>query len=90
MRTARTGLKDQELLRSFDTFNMLMIEQPLWHNDFYFHSLLQRQLETSICLDESIRNRAMRWPPSKWNPAASSISNWDAWVDSAKRFAFTT
>jgi O-succinylbenzoate synthase len=34
-----------------------MIEQPLWHNDFYFHSLLQRQLETSICLDESIRNR---------------------------------
>jgi O-succinylbenzoate synthase len=36
---------------------MLMIEQPLWHNDFYFHSLLQRQLETSICLDESIRNR---------------------------------
>ena len=50
-------LKDQELLRSFDVFNMLMIEQPLWHNDFYFHSLLQRQLETSICLDESIRNR---------------------------------
>jgi o-succinylbenzoate synthase len=50
-------LKDQELLRSFDIFNLLMIEQPLWHNDFYFHSLLQRQLETSICLDESIRNR---------------------------------
>lgn len=50
-------LKDQDLLRSFDMFNMLMIEQPLWHNDFYFHSLLQRQLETSICLDESIRNR---------------------------------
>lgn len=50
-------LKDQELLRSFDMFGMLMIEQPLWHDDFYFHSLLQRQLETSICLDESIRNR---------------------------------
>ena len=50
-------LKDQDLLRSFDIFSMLMIEQPLWHNDFYFHSLLQRQLETSICLDESIRNR---------------------------------
>ncbi|MGH9617691.1 MAG: o-succinylbenzoate synthase [Acidobacteriaceae bacterium] len=50
-------LKDQELLRSFDMFGMLMIEQPLWHNDFYFHSLVQRQLETSICLDESIRNR---------------------------------
>ncbi len=50
-------LKDQEHLRSFDAFRLLMIEQPLWHDDFYFHSLLQRQLETSICLDESIRNR---------------------------------
>jgi len=50
-------LKDQEHLRSFDRFHMLMVEQPLWYDDFYFHSLLQRQLETSICLDESIRNR---------------------------------
>lgn len=50
-------LKDQEHLQSFDIFRLLMIEQPLWYDDFYFHSLLQRQLETSICLDESIRNR---------------------------------
>lgn len=50
-------LKDQDHLRSFDAFHLLMIEQPLWYDDFYFHSLLQRQLETSICLDESIRNR---------------------------------
>jgi O-succinylbenzoate synthase len=50
-------LKDENHLRSFDAFRLLMIEQPLWHDDFYFHSLLQRQLETSICLDESIRNR---------------------------------
>jgi len=34
-----------------------MIEQPLWHDDFYYHSMLQRRLNTSICLDESIRNR---------------------------------
>jgi O-succinylbenzoate synthase len=34
-----------------------MIEQPLWHDDFYFHSMLQKRLETPICLDESIRNR---------------------------------
>jgi O-succinylbenzoate synthase len=34
-----------------------MIEQPLWYDDFYFHSMLQKMLETSICLDESIRNR---------------------------------
>jgi O-succinylbenzoate synthase len=34
-----------------------MIEQPLWADDFYFHSMLQKRLETAICLDESIRNR---------------------------------
>lgn len=50
-------LKDENHLRSFDAFNLLMIEQPLWHDDFYYHSLLQRQLRTPICLDESIRNR---------------------------------
>jgi O-succinylbenzoate synthase len=50
-------LKDEKHLRSFDAFRLLMIEQPLWHDDFYFHALLQRQLETSICLDESICNR---------------------------------
>lgn len=50
-------LRDENLLRSFDQFRLLMIEQPLWYDDFYFHSLLQRQLETPLCLDESIRNR---------------------------------
>lgn len=50
-------LKDSEHLRSFDHFDLLMIEQPLWADDFYFHSMLQRQLATPICLDESIRNR---------------------------------
>ena len=44
-------------LRSFDQFDLLMIEQPLWHDDFYFHSMLQKRLDTPICLDESIRNR---------------------------------
>ena len=34
-----------------------MIEQPLWYDDFYFHSMLQKQIDTPICLDESIRNR---------------------------------
>ena len=43
--------------RSFDQFDLLMIEQPLWHDDFYYHSMLQKQLKTPICLDESIRNR---------------------------------
>jgi len=50
-------LHDQEHLESFDAFDLLMIEQPLWHDDFYFHSVLQKRLNTPVCLDESIRNR---------------------------------
>jgi O-succinylbenzoate synthase len=50
-------LRDADHLASFDEFDLLMIEQPLWHDDFYYHSMLQRQLSTPICLDESIRNR---------------------------------
>jgi o-succinylbenzoic acid (OSB) synthetase len=49
-------LNDTELLRSFDEFNLLMIEQPLWWDDIYLHSKLQKQLKTRLCLDESIRH----------------------------------
>jgi o-succinylbenzoate synthase len=47
-------LDQTEHLRSFDQFNLLMIEQPLWDDDIYYHARLQKQLRTSICLDESI------------------------------------
>ncbi|MBB5055546.1 O-succinylbenzoate synthase [Granulicella aggregans] len=50
-------MKDFDHLIEWDAFNLLMIEQPMWYDDFYFHSMLQKRLETSICLDESIRNR---------------------------------
>ena len=50
-------LRDADHLVQFDAFDLLMIEQPLWHDDFYYHSMLQKRLETPICLDESIRNR---------------------------------
>jgi len=50
-------LGDADHLVEFDAFDLLMIEQPLWHDDFYYHSMLQKRLETAICLDESIRNR---------------------------------
>jgi O-succinylbenzoate synthase len=50
-------LKDADRLVQFDAFDLLMIEQPLWYDDFYYHSMLQKRLETPICLDESIRNR---------------------------------
>jgi len=50
-------LRDSDHLTTFDQFNLLMIEQPLWADDFYFHAMLQQRLDTAICLDESIRNR---------------------------------
>jgi o-succinylbenzoate synthase len=45
-----------EHLREFDQFNLLMIEQPLWDDDIFYHARLQKELLTSICLDESIVN----------------------------------
>jgi O-succinylbenzoate synthase len=50
-------LKDLDHLVTFDRFGLLMIEQPLWADDFYYHSMLQKRLDTAVCLDESIRNR---------------------------------
>jgi O-succinylbenzoate synthase len=49
-------IDEVEHLRKFDRFNLLMIEQPLWNDDIYYHARLQRQLKTAICLDESIRH----------------------------------
>ncbi len=50
-------MRDIEHIAGWDQFGLLMIEQPLWFDDFYFHSMLQKRIETPICLDESIRNR---------------------------------
>ncbi len=47
-------LDQVEHLRSFDQFNLLMIEQPLWDDDIFYHARLQKELRTNICLDESI------------------------------------
>jgi len=49
-------LDQTEHLRKFDQFNLLMIEQPLWNDDLYYHARMQKELRTPICLDESIRN----------------------------------
>ena len=49
-------LEDMYILKSLDEYNLMMIEQPLNYNDIYFHALLQKQLRTPICLDESIKN----------------------------------
>jgi len=49
-------MSDLPHLQEFEQFKLLMIEQPLWNDDFYFHSKLQSHLQTAICLDEAIRS----------------------------------
>ncbi len=51
---------DTEHLKRFDPIGMLMMEQPLEGEDLLRHARLQRELETPLCLDESITslNRA--------------------------------
>jgi len=47
---------DAPLLQQLDTFNLMMIEQPLDWDDIFLHAELQRQLRTAVCLDECIHN----------------------------------
>jgi len=49
-------LDDVDRLKQFDQFRLLMLEQPLWSDEIYLHALLQHELTTSLCLDESILN----------------------------------
>lgn len=51
-------LADADRLRALDAFNLLLIEQPLAHDDIIDHARLQAQLATPICLDESIHSAA--------------------------------
>lgn len=50
------SLDDIEVLKQLDEFNLLMIEQPLGHDDIIDHAILQKELKTPICLDESIHS----------------------------------
>lgn len=47
-------LADTKRLAELDSLDLLMIEQPLAYDDLREHALLQGQLNTPICLDESI------------------------------------
>jgi O-succinylbenzoate synthase len=49
------SLADRAHLKLFDRFYLMMIEQPLAHDDLIDHARLQQSLQTPICLDESIR-----------------------------------
>ena len=47
-------LDDADRLAQLDTHGLMMIEQPLAHDDLVRHAEQQRRLRTPICLDESI------------------------------------
>jgi o-succinylbenzoate synthase len=49
-------LKDAAHLKRLDDFYLMMIEQPLAHDDIIDHAELQAKLQTPICLDECIRS----------------------------------
>ena len=47
-------IEDLPHLQELDEFDLLMIEQPLDHDDLLDHARMQSELKTAICLDESI------------------------------------
>lgn len=50
------SLDDLQLLKELDQFHLMMVEQPLAHDDIIDHAKLQDALTTPICLDESIHS----------------------------------
>ncbi len=48
-------LADRDHLKRLDEFYLMMIEQPLAHDDIIDHAELQSALDTPVCLDECIR-----------------------------------
>jgi O-succinylbenzoate synthase len=51
-------LADIEMLKQLDKYNLAMIEQPLMNDDLVDHAVLQAQIKTPVCLDESITSPA--------------------------------
>ncbi len=49
------SLDDLPMFKALDEFNLMMLEQPLAHDDLFDHAKLQKEIQTPICLDESIK-----------------------------------
>ena len=49
-------LSDLPILKALDDFKLMLIEQPLAHDDIVDHATLQREIRTPVCLDESIHS----------------------------------
>ncbi|MFM9904831.1 MAG: o-succinylbenzoate synthase [Pyrinomonadaceae bacterium] len=49
-------LKDIDLFKQIDKYELMMIEQPLAYDDMFDHAALQKEIDTPVCLDESIHS----------------------------------
>ncbi|WP_265459119.1 o-succinylbenzoate synthase [Enterococcus sp. HY326] len=49
-------LQNLEQLKQLDELNLTMLEQPFNQRDFTEHAILQKEMQTAICLDENIRS----------------------------------
>ena len=47
-------LRDIDVLKALDEFDLMMIEQPLAAGNLIDHAKLQKEIKTPVCLDESI------------------------------------
>lgn len=64
-------IEDVAMFKELDAYGLEMIEQPLQHDDLLDHAALQKELETPICLDESITSpskveKALRINACRW------------------------
>jgi o-succinylbenzoate synthase len=50
------ALSDVPVFKALDDFSLMMIEQPLAHDDMFDHAELQKQIRTPVCLDESVHS----------------------------------
>jgi O-succinylbenzoate synthase len=64
---AAFSLDDVQLFQALDGHDLMMIEQPLGHDDLFEHSLLQAEISTPICLDESIRHAGDARAALEWD-----------------------
>ncbi len=77
-------LADADHLKKLDDFYLMMIEQPLAHDDIIDHAELQARLRRPSAWTSASAWRTTPSRPSGCVPAASSISSWAAWPVSAK------
>ena len=78
-------LRDADHLVEFDAFDLLMIEQPLWDDDFTTTRCCRSGWRRRFAWTNRFATGEMRWRRSRWSRARLSTSSWDAWADSPRR-----